>query len=76
MNGGNKMDISKTKRILAHYDISPARLCSEDEEIQEKEVEKLVNYLKDVQHMTPEEIEKFFTEFKMEFLNLIEDEED
>ena len=23
-----------------------------------------------------EEIEKFFTEFKMEFLNLIEDEED
>ena len=31
------MDISKTKRILAHYDISPARLCSEDEEVQEKE---------------------------------------
>ena len=70
------MDISKTKRILAHYDISPDRLCSKDEKVQENEVEKLVNYLKDVQHMTPEEIEKFFTEFKMEFLNLIEDEED
>ena len=35
------MDISKTKRILAHYDISPARLCSEDEEVQEKEVENI-----------------------------------
>ena len=71
----SKETTQSAKKTAKQWSISAA-LCSEDEEVQEKEVEKLVNYLKDVQHMSPEEIEKFFTEFKMEFLNLIEDEED
>lgn len=67
------MDLNNTKRILAHHGISIERLCSEDEDIQTKEVEKFVNYLRDVQHMTPEEIEKYFIDLKMEFLNMMED---
>lgn len=68
------METSKVKKILAHYDISVERLISKDDEIQKKEVEKFVNYLRDVQHMTPDEIENFFTNLKIEFLNLIDEE--
>lgn len=68
------METSKVKRILAHYDISVERLISKDNEIQKNEVEKFVNYLRDVQHMTPDEIENFFTNLKIEFLNLIDEE--
>lgn len=68
------METSEVKRILAHYDISVERLISKDDEIQKKEVEKFVNYLRDVQHMTPDEIENFFTNLKIEFLNLIDEE--
>lgn len=67
------MDLNKTKRILAHHGISIERLCSQDEDIQTKEVEKFVKYLSNVQHMTPEEIEKYFIDLKMEFLNLIDE---
>lgn len=68
------METSKVKRILAHYNISIERLVSKDEEVQQKEAEKFVNYLRDVQHMTPDEVENFFTNLKIEFLNLLDEE--
>ena len=67
------MEISNTKRILAHHGISIERLCSEDEDIQTKEVEKFVNYLSNQQHMSPEQIDQYFTDLKIEFLNMMDD---
>lgn len=70
------IEISQTKRILAHHGISVEKLFSKDEEIRDKEVEKFVHYLSEVHHMSPEEIDNYFATLKIEFMNLMLNEDE
>ncbi len=66
--------VNRTRKILEKNNIDIEKLVSPDPEVQEKEVEKFIIYLKNT-GMTDEQVEDYLTNLKVEFLNLVDEKE-